>query len=245
MDHGDEQGVGTTTKLTDSLAAMAGLLLSEQTVEAILAMLVAMACQAMAGVDGASVSLVRSGLFVTTTATSDDVREADGVQYLSGKGPCIEATRQAQTVNIGLSASRSRWPDFSDAAVAGGFVGVLSTPMSVHQIRMGSLNLYSRTQDRFSASEERAAQTFADQASVVLSNASAFATAGMVNDQLREALASRDVIGQAKGMLMEREGCSPDEAFDMLRRASQRVNRKVRDVAADMIKARRSGEPAS
>ncbi len=61
----------------------------------------------MAGVDEASVSLVRRDRFETTSATSAEVRAADGVQYQFGKGPCIEATQQAETINIGLAAGRA------------------------------------------------------------------------------------------------------------------------------------------
>ena len=87
-------------------------------------------------------------------------------------------------------------------------------------------------------------QIFANQASVVLNNATAFSTSEMVNDQLREALATRDLIGQAKGMIMVTNGCDADEAFEVLRRASQHSNRKLRDVAADMIEKLSGPKPA-
>jgi GAF domain-containing protein len=220
---------------------MAGVLLGEQSVEAILAMLVSMALGAIVGVHGASVSLIRSRHFETTTATSDAVRLADGAQYRSGRGPCVEAARSGEKVNIGLVQSRARWPEFADAAILAGFRGVLSTPLAVRSVSLGSLNLYSRGQDSFTVAEERAAQRFADQASVVLSNAAVYATAELVNEQLRDALDSRDEIGQAKGILMERDNCGPEEAFEQLRRASQDANRKLRDVAADVINVRRPG----
>ena len=230
----DSPGEPVARALSDSMSALAGVLLNEQTVEAILHMLVSHASLAMDHIDGASVSLLRTRRFETTTATSEEVRDADAVQYQSGRGPCIEASG-GHTVNVGLDASRDRWPKFTEAALAKGFRGVLSTPLAVREVSMGSLNLYSRTRVSFDDEDVRAAQVFANQASVVLSNATAFSSAEIVNDQLREALATRDLIGQAKGMIMVTNDCDADEAFEVLRRASQHSNRKLRDVAVDMI----------
>jgi GAF domain-containing protein len=216
------------------MAELSAVLFGEQTVESILQMVVSVACTAMPGIDGASVSLQRNGQFETTTATSEAVSDADSVQYASGHGPCIEASGGV-AVNIGLVSSRHRWPEFADAAVAQGFQGVLSTPLLVRERSLGSLNLYSRSRDSFDVTQEEAARSFAHHASVVLSNAAAFATAEIVNDQLRDALITRDVIGQAKGILMAREACGADEAFEILRRASQHSNRKLRDVAQEFV----------
>jgi GAF domain-containing protein len=239
----DTSGEPVPRALSDSMSALAGVLLNEQTVEAILHMLVSQASLAMDHIDGASVSLLRTGKFETTTATSEDVRDADAVQYLGGVGPCIEASG-GHMVSVGLDATRDRWPEFSRSAMAKGFSGVLSTPLAVRERSMGSLNLYSRTRVSFDEDDIRAAQIFANQASVVLNNATAFSTSEMVNDQLREALATRDLIGQAKGMIMVTNGCDADEAFEVLRRASQHSNRKLRDVAAEMVEELRGGKPA-
>lgn len=235
-----KSAVGSPDQLAESLAALSAVLFSEQTVEAILHILVSLACSAMAGVDGASVSLQRGGHFETTTATSEEVTEADQVQYQSGKGPCLHAA-SGEMVSIGLARSRDRWPEFADAAIVQGFRGVLSSPLSVRGRSLGSLNLYSRNRDSFDDAEKAAAWTFANHASIVLSNAAAFATSEMVNEQLRDALLTRDVIGQAKGMLMAREGCSADEAFEILRRASQHSNRKLREVAQEFVATIGSG----
>ena len=125
------------------------------------------------------------GGFETTTSTSDDVSDADRAQYRSGFGPCLEAARNGKTVNIGLVESRARWPEFADAAILAGFRGVLATSLAVRSVSLGSLNLYSRGQDSFTVAEERAAERFAAQASVVLSNAAMYATVEMINEQLR------------------------------------------------------------
>ena len=86
--------------------------------------------------------------------------------------------------------------------------------------------------------EVELARRFAEQARILLANAQAFARSEERNEQLREALASRDVIGQAKGILMEREGVSADQAFDILRRASQRSNVKLRELSEQLTQQR-------
>ena len=224
-------------EFVESLAAITGVLLNEESLAAILQMLVRLSCSAMPGVDGSSVSLLRGQGFETNNTTSADVRDLDRVQYQAAKGPCVAAIQGGQRMNVALEEDDPRWPEFAAAARAQGFVGVLSTPLVVRDRHLGALNLYSRTQAGFGEAAERAAQIFADEASVVLSNALAFAAAETVNTQLGEALASRDVIGQAKGILMARHGCTSDEAFELLRQDSQQANRKLRAVAQEVVES--------
>lgn len=82
---------------------------------------------------------------------------------------------------------------------------------------------------------EQLATRLAHQAAIAIANSGSFVDSEEANDQLRDALASRDVIGQAKGILMERSDLTADEAFDEMRVASQRANRKLRDVAEDIV----------
>lgn len=230
-------GSSESSQLSGSLVALAPLLLSEQTLEATLHRLVSLARDAMANVDGASISLLRSGQFTTATATTQEVRDADDVQYRSGRGPCLEAIRIGTTVNAHLTETRANWPEFSDAALAAGYRGVLSTPMAGRQSRLAGLNLYSRTRERFDAADEQAARAFADQAVLVLANAAAFAAAELLNRQLSEAVSTRDIIGLAKGILLAERGISADEAFAVLRKTAQSSNQRLRDVAAEMVRA--------
>lgn len=231
-------GPGDGAELVESLAAMAGILLNEETLAAVLQLVVSVSCSAMEGVDGSSVSLLRGQGFETNNTTSSEVRELDRVQYEAGRGPCVAATELGRPMNVVLEENDSRWPEFARAALARGFVGILSTPLVVRERNLGALNLYSRSRAGFSDVDQAAAQLFADQASVVLANAVAFAAAETVNAQLREALVTRDIIGQAKGILMARHGCTSEEAFDRLRHDSQRSNRKLRDVAQAVADAR-------
>jgi GAF domain-containing protein len=221
---------------------MAAVLFTEKSVDELLQLLLAMACASLDGVDEASVSLRRTGTFETSNATSDGIRGSDRTQYQSGKGPCIAATVTGELVNVALAETAGEWPAFAQDARARGFSAVLSVPLRVNGDSTGALNLYSRSTPLFPDSEVEAAKLFAHHASIVLSNAAAFAAAEMVKQQLEEALATRDIIGQAKGILMAHERCTSDEAFDVLRRASQRTNRKLRDVARDVVEANARGQ---
>jgi ANTAR domain-containing protein/GAF domain-containing protein len=225
-------------EFSESLAAITGVLLNEETLAAILQLFVSLCRSMIEGVDGCSVSLLRQGGFTTNNATAEDVRDLDGVQYQSGKGPCVAATREGRRMNVALTEADARWPEFADAARLQDFVGVLSIPLAPRGQHLGALNLYSRTRAGFEPAAEETAQLFADQASVMLANAEPFGAVDRLNAQLREALVTRDVIRQAEGVLMARHRCSADEAFDLLREDSKRSGKKLRDVAREVVESR-------
>lgn len=101
---------------------------------------------------------------------------------------------------------------------------------------MGALNLYSKSPDAFDDESREMGSVFAAHAAVALGSA-------RNEEHLEAALASRDVIGQAKGLLMAREGITPDEAFAVLRKASQRLNVKLRDIAGRVVTSNEQGAP--
>ncbi|MGH3975569.1 MAG: ANTAR domain-containing protein [Pseudonocardiaceae bacterium] len=237
-DQGPNPGDAGGCEFSESLAAITGVLLNEETLTAILQLFVSLCRSTMEGVEGSSVSLLRQQRFATNNATSQAVRDLDRVQYQSGQGPCVAATQQGRRMNVALTAADPRWPEFADAARAQGFVGVLSTPLGPPRRPLGALNLYSRTRAGFGPAAEQAAQLVAEQASVVLANAEPFGAVERLNAQLREALGARDVIRQAQGILMARYHCSAEEAFDLLREESQRSTKKFRDVAREVIESR-------
>ncbi|MGH3966038.1 MAG: ANTAR domain-containing response regulator [Pseudonocardiaceae bacterium] len=237
-DHGPNPEPASSREFSESLAALTGVLLNEETLAAILQLFVSLCRSTMEGVDGASISLLRQQGFATNNATSEEVRDLDRVQYQSGKGPCVAATQEGCRVKAVLAEADPRWPEFADAARAQGFVGVLSTPLAPRGLPLGALNLYARTRAGFGPAAEETAQLFADQASVVLANAEPFGAVERLHAQLREALGARDVIRQAEGILMARHRCSADEAFDLLREDSERSSKKLRDLAREMVESR-------
>jgi transcriptional regulator with GAF, ATPase, and Fis domain len=118
----------------------------------------------------------------------------------------------------------------------------LSIPLRSREKTYGALNVYTTRRDPISDSETEFARTLADH----IANALALVDASALNLQLQEAIGTRQLIGEAKGILMSSERCSREEAFDILRRASQRTNRKLRDIAHDIVDAaeRRAQDPA-
>jgi hypothetical protein len=216
---------------------LAGVVLSEATLPGLLGIVVNLAVTRIPGVDGAGVSLVlRDGKHLqTTNPSSAAMGDTDGGQYRHGVGPGVEAVRTGQEVVVTLPVAR--WPAFSSAAGDLGFCSVWSLPLLVRAKTLGALNLYSTTEHTADGQALRAGRALAGQAAVVLANASTLMSAELANRHLLDALASRDVIGQAKGILMARHGLTADQAFEDLRWASQRHGRKLGDLAAEVVDA--------
>jgi GAF domain-containing protein len=127
------------------------------------------------------------------------------------------------------------WPGLRAAVEESGVRGVYSLPLQVQAAPMGALNLYSKAPTWPSDDHAELARAFARQAAIVLANAAAYAAAAAHVEQLEEGLRTREMIGQAKGILMERELCSADAAFEMLRQLSMRTNVKLRAVAEKIV----------
>lgn len=110
-------------------------------------------------------------------------------------------------------------------------------PLVVAHEGIGALNFYSRTPGNFDDGDEQLAGAFAAQAAIVLANTQAYWDARQLNEQLTQAMASRATIEQAKGVVMAGRRCGEDEAFEILVRASQRENRKLREIAEQIVHA--------
>jgi GAF domain-containing protein len=216
------------------LIEMGGVLHSEQTVARTLQLVTELTERTVRSACAVSVTLAGTDGPYTPNASETIARTLDEVQYEAGDGPCLDALSQRHTINASLGGD-SRWPDFTSAAKANAISSILSVPLVVTDRSLGALNIYSPDTHHFDETEEATASLLAQQASAVLATAVAFADATALNGQLLDALATRDLIGQAKGILMAREQCDASTAFDILRRASQRTNRKLRDIAADLV----------
>jgi GAF domain-containing protein len=184
----------------------------------------------------AGLTVSRDGRPQTPIFTDERSPQIDQAQYDSGRGPCLDAFRDGTSYRIDDIATEQRWPEFCKAAEAAGVASTLSLPLGLSaEETLGALNLYSETPHAFDAAAQASADSFVHQASVVLANARAYWGAVELADHLQTALESRAAIEQAKGIIMARGGISADEAFDILVRASQRSNTKLRDVANDMV----------
>jgi transcriptional regulator with GAF, ATPase, and Fis domain len=166
---------------------------------------------------------------ITSPASSNDLpRVLDRIQSETGEGPCIDAIKEHGVFQTGDLRREDRWPQFSRRAHGEtGVLSILSIRLFIEEDTMGALNLYSTVRNAFDDSDVALASVFAVHASVAMSTARR-------EEGLERKAASRDVIGQAKGILMARSGVSDDEAFAMLKAASQRMNVKLRDVAREV-----------
>jgi GAF domain-containing protein len=225
--------------LVESLVALSQVLVADGTLETTLEHVASLACRTVEGCDMAGVTMMHNAKPVTAACSDPVALAIDEVQYATGQGPCLQAYRDGEVHRIADIATEERWPEFCAGARAEGLGSSLSLPLSADGRTLGALNLYSRSPQSFGEDIELA-QLFAHQASVAIANAELYARALAVAEQLQEALESRDVIGQAKGILMATTKSSADAAFDVLRAASQRRNMKLRAVAEEVVL---TGEP--
>ncbi len=229
---------------SDGLSGMAGILLSEETFQSVMDTVVSLVARSIPNVDGVSVSLVRHGRVETAAHSEPLIERLDERQYALGQGPCVNAIGSQARVYSPDLLTETRWRDFVQEAIREGFRSVLSLPLAPIDETIGALNLYCREARALEeGDQEETAQMFAKQAAITLANSREYTSAEVLNGQLRQALESRETIGQAKGILMARERCSPDQAFDLLRQKSQAANKKLRDVAQEIVDSVTRGPP--
>lgn len=219
----------------DAFIPLASIVISEESFDAILQEVVDMACAGIASCSMAGITLLERGGPTTAASTNEVAGRIDATQYEVNSGPCLDAYRHQVVNHIEATASDERWPEFSRAAHADGVLSTLSLPLIVGGDGLGALNLYSNEESGFDDFDERMGTVFANHASVTLANARAYWATEELRRNLEIALETRGVIDQAKGILMGEQGCSAEEAFDILRRASQRENRKLHDIAQEIV----------
>jgi GAF domain-containing protein len=231
--------------LAASLRALSQFLLGDQTPREGLLRVAQLGESALEGAQATGVTLLEDGQPKTFAFTSDEAPEVDQLQYAEGDGPCLTAYKEKKVVRVECNRTEERWPAFTQRAIEKGVLSSLSVPLVVDDRGIGALNFYSHVEQAFSSEDEALGVAFAEQAAVIMANAEACWGARDHIRNLDEAIRSRAVIEQAKGILMARSKVDADEAFDMLRRASQRENRKLRDVAADLVDRARKGAPGT
>jgi GAF domain-containing protein len=179
------------------------------------------------GQDAGLIVLVR-GELVPQSATGQAPLLLDLLQQKIGNGPCIEAARQQTVVRIDNTQTDGRWPEYLAEARRRGVASQLCVPLWVDDRCLGTLSLYGEQPSAFTRHDERITILFATLAALALAEAQR-------TEQLRDALASRDLIGQAKGILMERTAVTADDAFKCLTQASQETNTKLLTVARHLV----------
>lgn len=226
---------------TSVLHALSQLLVANLSLGDTLLRVAQLTKDALPGAAMAGVSMLdEQGRATTAIFTNEASPEMDEVQYRTGNGPCLDAWRTQKVVRIDdMDKAEDDYPEYCDAAREHGVLSAMSMPLVAAGKGVGALNLYSNDRHGFSDEDEQLGSELAGAASIVLSNAAAYWGAFTLGEQLQEAMQSRATIEQAKGMLMAQSpDMSADEAFDVLRRASQRENVKLREIAQRLVDRR-------
>jgi hypothetical protein len=209
-------------------------LFAANSVQEALDQVVELAVSTIEGCDYAGIFLME-GEAVTTPVCSDPiVIQFDALQHSAGEGPCLDALSGHSAVYAEDLADDSRWAVFGPEAATKGTRSLLALPLDFNGAP-AALNLYARYPSAFGVIDRGRGLLLAALGGLAFTTASAHEEEERKATQLHAALATREMIGQAQGILMERERISPDEAFDILRRASQHLNLKLRVVAQSLV----------
>ena len=223
---GDETALSHFAQISRRLAA-------EDDLDGLLQRIVDLAAAEIDGCDGVSMMLIgRGGRMSTPAFSSITARDSDLAQFATDEGPCLEAIREHETVVIDDLQTEARWPDFRQRALELGVRSMLGVRLFVTGDTFGALDFYSQRPHTFDRRAQLYGQVFASHAAIALK-------AAITEAGLERALISRDLIGQAKGILMVRHGLTARGAFERLGQLSQERNRPLRECAAEVA---RTGE---
>jgi GAF domain-containing protein len=222
--------------------ALSGFFLGEDTLETTLQRVVELTHEAVPAARLVGITLLdEQRRPVTGVFTKGEAVEIDQAQYRLGDGPCVHAFHHDEIVRIADTSTDPRWREFMATAREHGIRSTLSIPLACRGDRLGAMNLYARSPSAFGPDEERTAIVFAGLAAAPLANARLYWSTVNLSVNLRQALESRAVIDEAKGVLMAERQIDPDDAFTLLTDLSQRRNEKLR-VLAERIVADRSAK---
>ncbi|MET4094115.1 GAF and ANTAR domain-containing protein [Arthrobacter sp. UYCu712] len=220
--------MAATADLASRLGELARKLQQEDEADSVLAGIVHAALELVPHAAEASIGLVSAHRTIVSRAASSDLpRRVDELQNQTGQGPCLDASYEDRVVSVPDLGSDPRWPEFSRPAFELGARSMLSFQLFVDGEHLGVLNLFGSDVGVFDAESERIGALVAAHAAVALAGSQQVS-------QLTQALDTRDLIGQAKGILMERFKITAQEAFLLLSRASSELNIKLRDVAEQL-----------
>lgn len=221
--------------LAESLSSVVRTLEPEPEVERTVAHIVAAAVGTVPGTEEAGVSLLEQGEMRSVGPTSEVVAELDHLQHQLRQGPCVDAVFGDPVYRTGDLSTETRWPEFAAGASRLGIVSMLGVRLFTSSTNLGALNLYSTRPQAFDAEAEQVTSLFAAHAAVALAGSQR-------QEQLREALKTRDTISTAKGILMQRHKIDNDQAFHLLVKVSQRSNRKLHEVAGWLVREAGAGD---
>jgi GAF domain-containing protein len=221
-----EAALETVAQLARKLAAASGL---DETLQRV----VDLGGDYIDACEGASISFIRGRLLSTPVWSNRTAFAADQAQYRHNQGPCLHAISVHETIVIDDLATEPRWPKWREAALELDLRSSISFRLflsSNGEKTFGSLNMFSSRPHAFGRQAQALGQVFASHAAVALN-------AAITEAGLEQAVRSRDLIGLARGILMERHQVGADEAFQMLRRTSIERNITIRTLAEQVTES--------
>jgi transcriptional regulator with GAF, ATPase, and Fis domain len=227
------QALGSTGQRAEAgvareLSELAREMQADTTHEALLHRIVVAAVTEVPGARYAGITLVTGKNVSTPAATDELVERIDQIQYETGQGPSLDAAARHETILSDDLRTEARWPRFAGETVELGVRSMLSFQLFAGAESFGALNLYATSAAVFGPDSESTGVLLASHAALAMA-------AARTQEGLLAAMDSRDVIGQAKGILIERYKVTGVQAFGMLVVSSQTVNRKLRDVAEHLV----------
>lgn len=212
------------------------VVLAERALDEVLTEITRIAAGGIPGADATSITLVRGDRAFTAAYSDELALAADELQYDEGAGPCMDAGRGGVILRVDDMRTDTRWPRYVERVVPKGVLSSLSVPLPFQGASIGALNNYARKTSAFASDDSLAAALeVAEVVAVAVANATAHAELEEQARNMRLAMESRAVIEQAKGVLMAQRRIRADQAFEVLRDASQRYNRKLRDIAQGIV----------
>ncbi|WP_112266490.1 ANTAR domain-containing response regulator [Lentzea terrae] len=233
--------VARLDEAAEALEALRDAYTGEEPLDSGLQRLAETAARAIPDADAVTVSVVTASRPRTVAATDASLIEVDEKQYRAGRGPCFQSARSLRPVRAVVGQHLDEWPEFEAAAARVGMCAYLSVPVvlpssaTAEGEHIGMLNIYSHAEAAFDPFDEGLMRLFTTAASATITSAHRWQRSQERMNHLEQALLSRAVIDQAKGVLMAVHSCTADEAFKMLVEQSQRDNVKLRDVAKNLL----------
>lgn len=218
------------------LAQLSTLVLGQADLDSALVDVTRVAVRVVPAADGASLTMRDGGAPQARQASDDWATELDKLQFVEQEGPCLDCLREGTVMRSPDLDGDQRFPNYGPRAAALGAHSVMSLPLAADGRTVGALNLYSRKANAFDAGHVGLGELLAAHASLAIQAAQAFYSNRELAEQLRQAMHSRAVIEQAKGILASRQGIDPERAFELLKTQSQHMNIKLREVAEDLVR---------
>jgi GAF domain-containing protein len=221
------------------LRELSRVALVDRTLTDVLSDVTRIAAKGVPGAEATSITLLRDDKAFTVAHYGEMALAADELQYSYGHGPCMDAGRAGVLLRVDDMQTEDRWPDYVAHLVQATDVrSSLSVPLPYQGSSIGALNVYSTEPAAFaSPSSLQAGLEVAEVVAVAVTNAEAHWQLGEQARNMRLAMESRAVIEQAKGVLMAQRHVTAEQAFEILREASQRYNRKLRDIALGILES--------